>query len=52
MDKLSNEKLPFYEGDGYICKENEPRDWVQPVVEDVRHVVQKPVGERCKLKSR
>lgn len=46
MDILSNEELPFHEGDGYISKENEPRDWVQPVVEDVRHVVQRSPEER------
>ncbi len=38
FEKLRNQKLPFYDGDRNVCKENEPRDWVQTAVEDVRHV--------------
>lgn len=38
-EKPRNEKLPFNDGDGNIGEKNEPRDWVQAVVEDMRHVV-------------
>lgn len=54
-DKLRQEKLPFYECDGNISKEDEPRHWVQAVVEDMRHfvwmLVQKANLEKQKLIS-
>lgn len=31
--------MPFHDGDGNIGEKNEPRDWVQAVVENMRHVV-------------
>lgn len=39
FNKLRHEKLPFYERDRNIGKEDEPRNWVQAVVEDMRHFV-------------
>lgn len=37
FDKLRNKKLPFNDGDGNIGEKNEPRDWVQATVKDMRH---------------
>ena len=42
FQKLRNEKLPFYDGDGDVHQKNEPRDRVHPEVHGMmRHVVQK-----------
>lgn len=40
FDELRHEKLPFDERDRNIGEEDEPRHWVQAVVEDMRHFVQ------------
>lgn len=39
--ELRNEEAPFYDSNKHICNKNEPRHWVQPTVEAVRHVVQR-----------
>lgn len=56
FNKLRHEKLPFYERDRNIGKEDEPRNWVQAVVEDMRHfvrmLIQKQTWKKQKLKLR